>query len=69
MTFTFFAEHLHLDTTWDLIFCVEVWELSHSTHDLSQAEKKVTVVKSEQMHKIQIFLRKMTKSLKYLEKI
>ena len=37
--------------------------------DLSQAEKKVTVVKSEQMHKIQIFLRKMTKSLKYLEKI
>ena len=26
-----------------LIFCVEFRELSHSTHDLSQAEKKITV--------------------------
>jgi hypothetical protein len=29
-----------------LIFCVEFWELSHLTHDLSQAEKKITVVTS-----------------------
>ena len=29
-----------------LIFCVEIWELSHSTHDLSQAEKKINVFTS-----------------------
>ena len=29
-----------------LIFCVEFWELSYSTRDLSQAEKKITVVTS-----------------------
>ena len=29
-----------------LIFCVEFRELSHLTHDLSQAEKKITVVTS-----------------------
>ena len=27
-----------------LIFCVEFWKLSHLTCDLSQAEKKITVV-------------------------
>ena len=26
-----------------LIFCVELWELSHLTRDLSQAEKKLNV--------------------------
>ena len=30
-----------------LIFCVEFWELSHLTSDLSQAEKKLTVVTLE----------------------
>ena len=29
-----------------LIFCVEFWEMSHLTHDLSHAEKKITVVTS-----------------------
>ena len=29
-----------------LIFCVEFWELSYSTRDLSQAEKKITFVTS-----------------------
>ena len=29
-----------------LIFCVEFRELSHLTRDLSQAEKKITVVTS-----------------------
>ena len=29
-----------------LIFCVEYRELSHLTHDLSQAEKKINVVTS-----------------------
>ena len=29
-----------------LIFCVELRELSHLTHDLSQAEKKMNVVAS-----------------------
>ena len=27
-----------------LIFCVEFWELSHLTHDLSQAENEITGV-------------------------
>ena len=29
-----------------LIFCVEFWELSHLTRDLSQGEKKINVVTS-----------------------
>ena len=29
-----------------LIFCVEFWELSHLTQDLSQTEKKIPVVTS-----------------------
>ena len=29
-----------------LIFCVEFWEWSHLTRDLSQAEKKITVITS-----------------------
>ena len=29
-----------------LIFCVEFWELSYLTRDLSQAEKKIDVVTS-----------------------
>jgi hypothetical protein len=29
-----------------LIFCVEFWELSHLARDLSQVQKKITVVKS-----------------------
>ena len=35
-----------------LIFCVEFWELSHLTCDLSQAEKKITVVTSWATDKI-----------------
>ena len=29
-----------------LILCVEFWEMSHLTRDLSQGEKKITVVTS-----------------------
>ena len=29
-----------------LYFCVSLWELSHLTHDLSQAEKEINVVTS-----------------------
>ena len=35
-------------------FCVEFWELSHLTRDLSQIEKKI-LLQAEQMHKV-IFL-------------
>ena len=35
-----------------LIFCVEFWELSHLTHNLSQAEKKKSVVTSWATDKI-----------------
>ena len=35
-----------------LIFCVEFWELSHLKRDLSQAEKKINLLKAEQMHKM-----------------
>ena len=36
-----------------LIFCVEFRKLSHLTRDLSQAEKKITVViQAEQIHKM-----------------
>ena len=35
-----------------LIFCFGFRELSHLTCDLSQAEKKINVVQSEQMHKM-----------------
>ena len=30
-----------------LIFCADFWELSHLARDLSEAEKKITVVKSQ----------------------
>ena len=30
-----------------LIFCVELWELSHLTRDIFQAEKKINVVTSQ----------------------
>ena len=30
----------HISSTYVHIFCVEFWELSHLTRDLSQAEKK-----------------------------
>ena len=36
----------HLFYAMVLIFCVEFRELSHLTRDLSQAEKKITVVTS-----------------------
>ena len=35
-----------------LIFCVEFWELSHLTRDLSQAEKIFFLLQAEQMHKM-----------------
>ena len=50
-----------LQATWVLIFCVEFWELSHLTHDLSQAEKKMNVVKAEQVHKMTSISLKMVK--------
>ena len=34
-----------------LIFCVEFRELSHLTRDLSQAEKKINVVRAEKIYK------------------
>ena len=37
---------IHIFQSKVLIFCVEFWELSHLTRDLSQAEKKITVVTS-----------------------
>ena len=49
--------------TWVLIFCVEFQELSHLTRDLSQAEKKITVVTAEQLTKWQLFSLKMTMQL------
>ena len=38
--------NIFLSCTWVLIFCLEFRELSHLTRDLSQAEMKITVVKS-----------------------
>ena len=35
-----------------LIFCVEFRELSHLPRDLSQAEKKITAAKAEQISKM-----------------
>ena len=40
LQFLFFLQTLVL---YVLIFCVELWELSHLTPDLSQAEKKLNV--------------------------
>ena len=33
-----------------LIFCIEFWELSHLTGDLSQAEREKMLLQAEQMH-------------------
>ena len=37
----------HLSVSKVLIFCVEFWELSHLTRDLSQTEKKIIVVTTD----------------------
>ena len=39
-----FHETFSVQSNFVLIFCVEFWELSHLTCDLSQAEKKINVV-------------------------
>ena len=44
-----------------LIFCVEFQQLSHLTHDLSQTEKNINVVKADQMHKMTYISLKMVK--------
>ena len=33
-----------------LIFCIEFWELSHLTGDLSQADREKMLLQAEQMH-------------------
>jgi hypothetical protein len=42
----FTAILFNLFANYVLMFSVEFWELSHLTHDLSQAEKKINVVMS-----------------------
>ena len=40
------GSNLIVYNTMVLIFCVEFWELSHLTRDLSQAEEKIDVITS-----------------------
>ena len=40
------GSNLIVYNTMVLIFCVEFWELSHLTRDLSQAEEKIYVITS-----------------------
>ena len=44
-----------------LYFCIGLWELSHLTRDLSQAEKKKMLLQAEQMHKMTSVSLKMPK--------